>query len=335
MKKVLLLTNSKNVIGLLEQTPNGKLVVGQYEYFINDVECPVDYVVSYSKGRKLERKHVSSGVCILITGEPSSVYRYSRRYMKQFTKIYSSQDINLSNVTASPPYQPWWYGRDDSFISRNHKSMTWDDLRDREVVKRKVISLISSTKIKVSGHIDRVVFTNFCKRSPLSIDVYGRGYQSFEVKDSVLEDYKYHIVIENSIERDYISEKLTDALLAGCYVFYHGAPNVFDYFPNHRIEKIDIRDPHKSIAIIEKAISDNKFEKSLIHASEYKTYIMNDFNLFYRIPSFLDSQDFLNPRVISLKGDFEYISVGKLYIIILRLIVKLRWMIIRLVIPRN
>lgn len=43
--------------------------------------------------------------------------------------------------------------------------------------------------------------------------------------------YKYCIAIENSIAKDYVTEKVYDALAAGCLPIYLGAPNIAEFVP--------------------------------------------------------------------------------------------------------
>jgi hypothetical protein len=50
-------------------------------------------------------------------------------------------------------------------------------------------------------------------------------------KDSVLSRFKYHFNAENNAIANYITEKLYDSVLCGCYTFYWGAPNTPSYFP--------------------------------------------------------------------------------------------------------
>ena len=44
--------------------------------------------------------------------------------------------------------------------------------------------------------------------------------------------YRYCIAIENSVAVDYVSEKVYDALVAGCLPIYLGAPNFQDFIPH-------------------------------------------------------------------------------------------------------
>jgi hypothetical protein len=46
-----------------------------------------------------------------------------------------------------------------------------------------------------------------------------------------LKDYRFYLAYENSIEPDFLSEKLFNSFFAGCVPIYLGAPNVLDTIP--------------------------------------------------------------------------------------------------------
>ena len=46
-------------------------------------------------------------------------------------------------------------------------------------------------------------------------------------------NYKYTIVLENTLAKDHWSEKLTDAMRMKCFIFYYGCENIYDYFDNN------------------------------------------------------------------------------------------------------
>jgi alpha(1,3/1,4) fucosyltransferase len=52
-------------------------------------------------------------------------------------------------------------------------------------------------------------------------------------KHLTLHDYRFCIAYENSIETDYISEKLFDCFFSGCVPVYLGAPNILDSIPQN------------------------------------------------------------------------------------------------------
>lgn len=83
-----------------------------------------------------------------------------------------------------------------------------------------------------------------------NIDIYGSAtthlkkmYVSENIKDkfdweqvsNIYKDYKFSIVIENSRNINYFSEKLIIPLLCGCTPLYLGCTNIETYFPNQII----------------------------------------------------------------------------------------------------
>lgn len=50
-------------------------------------------------------------------------------------------------------------------------------------------------------------------------------------KMDIMSKYKFCIAMENSNEIDYVSEKLWQALQAGCLPVYYGAPNIAEFLP--------------------------------------------------------------------------------------------------------
>ena len=59
-------------------------------------------------------------------------------------------------------------------------------------------------------------------------------------KIEALRPYKFCVATENSEDDHYVSEKVYDALVAGCVPIYFGAPNILDCVP-HRDAIIDVR----------------------------------------------------------------------------------------------
>ncbi len=58
--------------------------------------------------------------------------------------------------------------------------------------------------------------------------------QGTESKRAAAARYKFTIAFENSIGRDYVTEKVFDALIAGSVPLYFGAPNVEEFLPGNR-----------------------------------------------------------------------------------------------------
>lgn len=52
--------------------------------------------------------------------------------------------------------------------------------------------------------------------------------------------YKYAMALENSREKDYVTEKVYHALLSGAIPLYWGAPNIDDFLPSGRRSVVEV-----------------------------------------------------------------------------------------------
>ncbi len=99
-----------------------------------------------------------------------------------------------------------------------------------DTTKHKMASLIASKLNQHEGHKLRHVIVDHIRSKELDVDVMGRGYKPFENKEDGLAPYRYSVIIENSRESDYFTEKVVDACLCETVPIYWGAPNIADYF---------------------------------------------------------------------------------------------------------
>ncbi len=104
---------------------------------------------------------------------------------------------------------------------------TWvPDWQVIDTSKSRMVSLISSGKRSLPGHLLRHEIAEWAVLEKIDIDVIGRGYKPFEEKWEGLAPYRFSIVIENSIEPNYFTEKLIDSILCETVPIYLGCPNI-------------------------------------------------------------------------------------------------------------
>lgn len=151
--------------------------------------------------------------------------------------------------------------------------------------KTKDISCVVSSK---HSHRNNYVKSLFKGDSP--IDLYGRGHQpsyygknykgqlNYDGKCKLkgLLDYKYSIVLENSQQKNYWTEKLADAYLSWCVPLYWGCPNMFDYFPKNSYHLLDINN-NNSIEQIKEIIKQPIDIESLTKA---RNIILDEYNIW-------------------------------------------------------
>ena len=99
-----------------------------------------------------------------------------------------------------------------------------------DLQKKSMASLIASNQNKLTGHKLRHEVVQHIKNNNFNVSVIGRGYRPFENKEDGLKSYRYSIVIENTSELDYFTEKVIDACLLETIPIYWGAPNISKYF---------------------------------------------------------------------------------------------------------
>ena len=114
--------------------------------------------------------------------------------------------------------------------SFDHHNVSLDQSR-----KTKNISLIASDKNSLEGHKLRHMVVNEVRNSPLEIDLMGRKYRPIKYTFEGLSKYRFSVIIENSKQTSYFTEKLIDAFICETVPIYWGAPNVGDYFDSRGI----------------------------------------------------------------------------------------------------
>lgn len=159
--------------------------------------------------------------------------------------------------------------------------LQYEDLRIHEPVKTKLVSVVSSDKAFTEEHKARLHFVSLLKEAlGDQVDVFGRGIRSFADKRDVLDDYRYHIALENCMIKNYWTEKIADPFLSLTYPIYHGCPNLSDYFPPESFKQINIYEPEKAIQTIKDIISSDLAEERHSELLNAHRLVMTDHNVF-------------------------------------------------------
>jgi len=95
---------------------------------------------------------------------------------------------------------------------------------------------------------------------------HNKDMSPYESKRDVMRKYKFHLAFENSDTKDYVTEKLFQALQVGTVPIYMGAPNIDDFSPsNHSVIKVsDFGSPEELADYIQMLNQNNeKYEEYL------------------------------------------------------------------------
>lgn len=268
------------------QTPGRKGIWGQYEFHLNDdiEECDF-WIVGEGVPRK-ERCKCPPERTFFFTGEPPNVRRYNPLFLMQFDTVLSCHNnIVHRKVIRSQPVLPWLIGMRWSKEARHWKkgdSKDYDELKNMAAVpKDRQVSVITSDKVITKAHQRRLSFVRRLEKEfGNDLDVFITSGMGLEDKWDAIGRYRYHISIENSVYNDYWTEKVSDSFLGLSFPFYHGCPNLKDYFPNDSFQVIDIGDYHETVNNIRNAIDNDLYSQRLESLKESKRLVLDKHNIF-------------------------------------------------------
>lgn len=139
--------------------------------------------------------------------------------------------------------------------------------------KSKMLSIIASSKNQTLGHKLRHQAISILKANNIGIATYGSGYSPVNYKLEALKAYAFSLVIENSKEDFYFTEKLMDAFVTGTVPIYWGCPSIGKFFNLDGmilIEKLsDILKETNSLTFERYFSMQNAIEENFHRAKEY------------------------------------------------------------------
>jgi hypothetical protein len=186
-------------------------------------------------------------------------------------------------------------GYHDKHYNNNewHLSKTYNELMSEQIIKTEdVLSSVLSEKYFDPGHVKRIDFVKFLETKGLRVDVYGsnkfdwvnyKGELPSHQKDNAVFPYKYTFNVENHSLRGYYTEKLIDGILGECLVFYHGCPNIRDYFDERAIVWLDLSNFERDYEIVKRAIEEDWWSQRIGFIREAKQKILNELQFFPRL----------------------------------------------------
>jgi Glycosyltransferase family 10 (fucosyltransferase) C-term len=268
----------------LRQFPHNTPVWGDCRFIFDPSERNYDWLVVYNDlppDHQEEQLACDQNHTLLVTTEPSSIKFYGHGFVSQFGHVLTSQSAKAlthdSRIYSQPALQ-WFYGCGHA----QHQYRSYDQMASNPPLRKtKVFSTVCSNKQqRHTLHNKRFQFTQALKEKIPGLEIFGHGVRDMADKAEALDDYRYHLAIENFIGLHHWTEKLADVFLGAAVPFYHGCPNAIDYFPDESFIPIDINDLEGSYEIISLAIKDNEYEKRLPFILEARRRVLDEYNLF-------------------------------------------------------
>jgi hypothetical protein len=174
----------------------------------------------------------------------NKIYEYIKNNYENFDYIFTFDDelLKISDKFIFYPFGGCWINKEEQKI--------YD--------KPRLLSIIASNKRETIGHNLRHEVIKHLKNKNVSIDTFGFGYKHVENKIEALKEYKFSIVIENSKQDYYFTEKLIDCFRTGVVPIYWGCPSIGDYF---NLDGMIIFNSLDDLDSIISEINDEKYDK--------------------------------------------------------------------------
>lgn len=245
------------------------------------------FLSAQNRSNRIEPLNCARENTLFITTEPASIKVYGPQYLAQFGHVLSTQPAHIlghpNQIHKTPPLR-WYYGRPmGNSAHATYKNI--DTLRaEKPAHKPRIISTVCSDKRMSYAFEQRYDFSQHMQ-AELGDDFhwFGRGIRPIQDKSEAMDDFAYHVAVENHVAPHHWTEKITDCFLAFCLPFYHGDPNIFDHFPEDSLIPIDINNPKHSAEIIRQHIKDKTYEKALPAILSAREKTLTDYNLMYFI----------------------------------------------------
>lgn len=286
------------------QLPSKTSKLGSCTFTFNALERKYDWLVVIDDIPKIIPHRTETLACpkentIFVTTEPSSITRYGNAFASQFEYLITNQGekyLSHPNAMRSQTGNIWYYGKDYDTI-----------IKTKTPQKTKKISTVCSNKQQ--GHTIhrlRFEFTKLLQEKIPQVERFGKGYRWIDLKADALDDYEFHVAIENHYAKDVWTEKLADAFLGYCVPIYYGCPNVYDYFPEDSIILIDLNDFEGSIKKIQEIIeTPGEYERRLDAVIEARRRVIEEYNLLAMVNKIIEEDEQKNlPK--TLKGEKIY-----------------------------
>ena len=183
-----------------------------------------------------------------------------------------------------------------------HLSKSYNELNSETISKDESLSLVISSvlsdKYSDPGHIRRIDFMKFVEgKGDINLDIYGgdkflwknyKGSLPYHQKDKALFPYKYTFNCENFSIKNYYTEKIIDAILSECLIFYSGCYNAREFIDDKAFVYLELSNFEQDYQTIKRAIAEDWWSQRIEYIREAKKKILNELQFFPRLQKLLN-----------------------------------------------
>lgn len=211
-------------------------------------------------------------------------FNYSNKVFVHDKKLYGNYD----NMIECPSYM--FYHMDDK--KHTIKDLLYDNNFDKKYKMNMIVSYNPNYQYQ-NYHLRTDLAIKLLQYN-FDVDIYGRGWPSYNkrIKGPIIDkydaliDYQYSIAIENSCEKNYVTEKFFDVSLCNSVPIYYGAPNISDIYNNY--DKINLLNINECLDKITDTINScNNFDPGKINGDKLKYF--NNYNIYNKVKEIIKS----------------------------------------------
>jgi hypothetical protein len=183
-----------------------------------------------------------------------------------------------------------------------HLSKSYNELNSETISKDESLSLVISSvlsdKYSDPGHIRRIDFMKFVEgKGDIKLDIYGgdkflwknyKGTLPYHQKDKALFPYKYTFNCENFSIKNYYTEKIIDAILSECLIFYSGCYNAREFIDDRAFVYLELSNFEQDYQTIKRVIAEDWWSQRIEYIREAKKKILNELQFFPRLQKLLN-----------------------------------------------
>lgn len=281
---------------LLSQFKTPDIDLSEIEFVYDD-----SYDVIVFNNYITEQPKKGSRACVFFH-EPSWSGSHQKDYKnyENFTVFGHYKELYNANTIVEIPSHLFYGGRGP--WCEGWDFWSYDNISNSKFEKTKgMSSVVSNLGINGDNYPQGCLYKERCNLiTKLSddlpfIDFYGWGQNDTNLKGSVhqkkdgIVDYKFSICLENTNEKNYISEKFYDCILTNTIPIYFGCKNVKDIWPENGYINIEDINDIPSIVSQLKNINDNLdfyYDSMLPELLKMKKRYFSEFNLLKKIDNF-------------------------------------------------
>ena len=181
---------------------------------------PSDHFIIYPSRKTLLHPHFGTHANISVRiAEPELLHgKYIKWLKRTHWRFHAILTVYGSLIDSIPNAKHLPFGS------------TWIPIGEKiELSKTRMISIIASEKHFLPGHVVRHDLIQWMQENDIDVDIIGRGYKPFDHKWEGLAPYYYSVIIENSIEKSYFTEKLIDSILCETVPIYMGCHDIDNF----------------------------------------------------------------------------------------------------------